>query len=254
MQRGFYYLTGVVGIGPDDIILASYPRSGSTWVRLILYHLLDSTEGIDRQLNFNTLDEIMVELGGRNLLEPWDFQVLPRIIKTHHSFRTLFHRAAGTVGIVRDPRDVMVSYFHFHRDYSGRYQGSFSDFLRNPVWGLKNWFEYYISWHVHWDLVLRYQSLRSDAAAEITRLLDFLGLEFKPEIVQQAVASSSFSRIHQLETDQDRPLDDNSRIARKGTVRQWVDYFKENDLAYYQELWQDFGLTSFAPEEIGSDN
>jgi hypothetical protein len=250
LKRGFNYLTGVAGIGSEDIILASYPRSGSTWVRFVLYHLIDLTEGIDRQLDFDTLDEVMVELGGKNLLESWDYQVLPRFIKTHHNYKRLFQRAGGTVGIIRDPRDVMVSFYHFHKDNSGKYQGDFSSFLRNPRWGLKNWFEHYLSWDDHWDFVLKYQSLRSDTAGEISRLFEYLGLEIKHEIMQKAVERSSFSRIHKMETELEDPLDDNSRMARKGTIGQWEDYFQEEDLNYYQHLWRSFDLASYGPENF----
>ena len=253
VQRAFYHLTGLVGFGSNDFILSSFPRSGSTWVRFVFCHLLDLTGELEQEVNFTSLDEIMVELGGNNLLEPWEYQTLPRIIKTHRSFNPVFHRARGRIGIIRDPRDVMVSYYHFFRDMKGCFQGDFSTFIHSRKWGLEPWFKHYYSWKDHWNLVLQYRALRADPVGEISRTLDFMNLEFSSEIVQEAVERSSFKRVQELETERGKPVGSHSRMARKGEVRQWVDYFRERDMAYYRDLWDMNSLDRFPPEDFPAD-
>lgn len=90
----------------DDIFLVSYPKSGNTWLRFLV-------------ANYFVGDQLTVDLRNIEIIVPdiyvhniYYFEKLkgPRIIKSHELFDP---RYGKTIYIVRDPRDVALSYWHF---------------------------------------------------------------------------------------------------------------------------------------------
>ena len=125
------------------IWLASYPKSGNTWVRLFLTSILHSNEGnIDfKDINkiggqyplrshfenfikdFNNINEIKNEW-----INTQDFLNLDnktKFLKTHHvnckigtSSFTNLNNTLGVIYIVRDPRNVITSILHHYHKSS----------------------------------------------------------------------------------------------------------------------------------------
>ena len=115
---------GITKQFPDDIFVVSYPRSGNTWTRYILAYL---KAGVQQPL---TSEDV-------GLFAPDIYHHLPvinaatskRVIKTHEAFLHLYPRV---IFIHRDPREALVSYWHFARR-TRVFEGSFSEFLRSPI-------------------------------------------------------------------------------------------------------------------------
>src|SRR5690349_9920008 len=90
------------GLTHEDVFIASYPRSGSTWLRFILTDCLTSFHA-----DFDNINRAIPEIGLQSRAQ----QLLPgngRLIKTHERWRTEYRKA---IYLVRDPRDVMLSNF-----------------------------------------------------------------------------------------------------------------------------------------------
>src|ERR1700688_3546261 len=89
---------------PDDVFLVSYPRSGNTWTRFLISNLIYQEEpttfaNIEKripEIYFNA-DHAMRKLPR------------PRILKSHECFQPHYKHV---ICIVRDPRDVAVSFYH----------------------------------------------------------------------------------------------------------------------------------------------
>lgn len=159
----------LTAIHDDDVFLVSMPRSGSNWVRLMLAHLKAPGVSID----FRNVNSIVPTL---HSWTPCDIDAIarPRIIKTHYA---AYARYPRFLAVVRDPRDVMVSMYHFY--VSTRYfdyDMPFSRFLRSG----------YARWPLDWSrhsrralaiaeraprrgLVVRYERLRAAPAADARR-------------------------------------------------------------------------------------
>jgi hypothetical protein len=96
-----------IPIRPDDIFVVSFFKSGNTWTRFLIGNLLN----LDRPVTFESVERISPDIyqfqqrGYRKLLSP-------RVIKSHECFDPRYRRV---IYIVRDPRDVAISLYHFLR-------------------------------------------------------------------------------------------------------------------------------------------
>jgi hypothetical protein len=132
----------------------------------------------------------------------------PRLIKTHQYFD---HRYPKTIYIVRDPRDVALSYYDFQRKYMQIEDGHpleryIEDFVHGRLgsedWG--TWGENVASWIYTrgWRkefLLLRYEDMLKDTMFELGRIARFLGIDAQPSVLERAVALSSADRMRELE-------------------------------------------------------
>jgi len=92
---------------PDDIFLVSYPKSGNTWTRFLLGNVLNPTERITFANVEHKVPDIHAQSKKGLLRTP-----RPRLIKSHECFDPRYRRV---IYIVRDPRDVAVSAYHYDR-------------------------------------------------------------------------------------------------------------------------------------------
>jgi len=94
-----------ITIFPDDIFLTSYPRSGNTWIRFLVGNLMHTEEPVTF-LNVERLVPDMYKHSDRTLRN----LPRPRHLKSHDCFDPRYRKV---IYIVRDPRDVAVSNFHW---------------------------------------------------------------------------------------------------------------------------------------------
>jgi len=114
------------------------------------------------------------------------------------------------VYLVRDVRDVVVSYYRMYR-WLGYFRGTLSEFVADSVTGRVDGFG---PWSVHvasWararrvpatDIwIVTYEDLLADAPAELSKILTFLEIESTPEGLEAVVAHNTVDRMRKAETD-----------------------------------------------------
>ena len=197
----WYYTLGVLGLQEEDVILTSFPKSGNTWVRFFLCNLISLEEWGGREITFPLLDDTMPEVGRSNLLKEWKYDVIPRIVKTHKR-RLFFMKKCHSIFLVRDPRDVMVSYYFFDKGrVNTDFDGSFSDFLRHPRKGLKGWVQHYQSWREHADVVVRFEDMKADDIQAFSNMLKGIGSEVGGKVIMKAAKRSRFEEMKKKERE-----------------------------------------------------
>jgi len=201
------YLLGIDCAGrnlhvyPDDTFVVSYPRSGNTWTRFLVANLVYS----DRNVSFANIEKLIPETlqSNRTLKQT----PRPRFIKSHEY---LDLRYPKTIYIVRDPRDVALSTYHFRRKYRDiaddfPLEPFVDDFVAGrPVSGWGTWAENVASWisargQSDKFLLLRYEDMTKDTTSELARIAVFLGIEPDPARLQRAADQSSADRLRGLE-------------------------------------------------------
>jgi sulfotransferase family protein len=217
---------------PDDLFIVSYPKSGNTWTRFLLGNLIYQDEPVTFRNVESRIPSIYI-FSDRQLLR------LPRIFKSHDCFDPRYKKI---IYIVRDPRDVTVSAYHYSikvkllpdscpmEEFVPLFMsGTFgSGLLADPRWG--SWHDNVASWlamqHNRKFLLLRYEDMLEDAGRELRKVADFLGIAATPERIARAVELSSADKMRAMEksqskdwhltkeTRQDKPF---VRKARAGT-------------------------------------
>jgi Sulfotransferase domain len=92
-------------VRPDDTFLVSYPKSGNTWMRFLIANLLQQ----DPPVGLLDADCLIPIVDGKSK-RFFDEMKSPRIIKSHFSFIPAYKRV---IYVVRDPRDVVMSQYHY---------------------------------------------------------------------------------------------------------------------------------------------
>jgi hypothetical protein len=246
LRKILLYSQGIIGLNDEDWLLSSFPRSGNTWVRFLLCNLISLLEWDGRTVDFPLLNQTMVEIGVNNLLQPWPHPTIPRVVKTHRFYLSLFARARGSIGIIRDPKDVMVSYYHYKKDRRKEFKGTFSKFIRNHHLGLRSWFRHYLSWKDHWTLIVRYEDMKQNTFREFKRILNTLQVSCPDNLVHESIRRSNLKHVRQAESNLAAGRNKQGRFARSGQTQQWEPYFSSEDLAYYRDLVDEYGIRSYS--------
>jgi hypothetical protein len=195
-----------LAVYPDDLFIVSYPRSGNTWTRFLIANLLHP----DEPATFANIERLAPdsEAQSNRYLKRIP---RPRVIKSHQYFDPRYRRV---VYIVRDPRDVALSYYDFARKYRHIQDGYpvadyVSDFVRGKLssadWG--TWAENVGSWIAARGtsenfLLLRYEDMISDTPFELRRVAEFLNIDASQDRITQTVERSSAETMRELEKTQ----------------------------------------------------
>lgn len=206
LRRTVAFLRGRLLFRPraDDVFIATYPRSGTTWMQFLLHLLVRGPK-----VEFQHINEVCpwfersLAIGS---LDPAQLERLPspRIFKTHLPRRWL-PTGGRFVYIERDPADVATSYFQLYRSYLG-FDGSLDEFLERFMAGrvqYGSWWGHVEGWRRHAAdadvLWVRYEALRSDPTAALTRVASFAGLPDDEGSVMRAVSGADLPRMKELE-------------------------------------------------------
>jgi hypothetical protein len=162
------------------LAIVSFPKSGRTWLRVMLGQL-----GISPLFSH--------EKSGRGA----------SIEYTRDNIR--FSRHRRVIFLHRNPLDTIVSYFFHSRNVQKRFAGDISEFIRSPGLGIRHLLEFNKAWleaGSHFDdfLVISYEELRADPAAELRQIVDFCNLgKISDRKIKRAVEAGEFSRMKKLE-------------------------------------------------------
>lgn len=175
--------------------------------------------------------------------------------------------------LVRDPRDLVVSYyFQRTKRMSKRLKGfSLSQFTRHPKLGIQRIIDFMNVWHRFIDgsdegALITYESLHDEPVGTLQTTVRFLfGISLSEEDARQAVEAASFERMRKMElTDQYSYMsrlkapdksDPESFKTRRGKIGTYGEYLSADDIAFIdraiaKRLHPDFGyrLPGQAPE------
>lgn len=220
------------------IWLASYPKSGNTWVRAFLANLFSPA---DRPVDLNALDRFCSNVTSReafdvaaggptlDLAEDEILQLRTEVLrafcatipesafmKTHSRFGTQAglplinpEFTAGAIYIVRNPLDVVISaanHFGVDVEAMARHMADPNFCTAASNLHVKDyigaWSDNVASWTIpaHPKIhIVRYEDLCAAPETEFARIVSFLGLRPTPERFSRAVRFSQFSSMAEQE-------------------------------------------------------
>jgi Sulfotransferase domain len=239
-------------IFPDDIFFVSYPRSGNTWGRFLIGNLIFQDDPVTFANIESRLPEIYFNPDRAMRRLP-----RPRILKSHESFQPQYPRV---IYIVRDPRDVAVSFYH-HNIKAGNIADDYAieDFVPRFIdgefdakWG--SWADHVLSWLLlrqdsHSFILLQYESMKQQPETELARVATFLqhcsfgAIDASHEKLQRAVELSSPERMRALEKQQasqwalTRETRSDKPFVRSATAGGWKSQLPEQSVAAIESAW-----------------
>ncbi len=220
--------------------LASYPKSGNTWVRTIISSLLFSSNGkfdmellknipqFPRQDHFKGLTDDYSDLNKvfkywikaqeRINLENkiWFYKTHNANIKIGNYSFTNRENTLATIYIVRDPRNLVSSianHFNLTNEQAKNFMIE-KKALKENIGGesgvitpITDWEDHYISWCRHNNnlLIIRYEDLINNTKKEIFRICEFLGkltkIDFDDNKIEKIIETTNFKELQKLEAN-----------------------------------------------------
>ncbi|GFS95565.1 hypothetical protein NPIL_412941 [Nephila pilipes] len=185
-----------------DIIICSYPKTGTTWLSYIILQII--SKGKDFPAFNDALVKVIpfMEMTGKGPIE--EMKGL-RIYKHHYRFDMIKNNEkAKYLYIYRNPEDTLVSFYHFMqniREEKIDFDQFFEEFLTNDV-EYGRYFEHVLSFLVHKNdenlLLISYEKLYTNRKEGYLRIAKFLGEEYyqslvnDEELLKRIIENTSF--------------------------------------------------------------
>jgi len=257
LRRPLYWVRHM-GLRPADIFFGSYPRSGSTWTRFVLYEILTGRDA--------SFDAVNATLRGVQRLTH-GIPVLPgggRLVGSHEQYRGEYGRA---LYLVRDGRDVLLSEYAYLTSL-GFYRKDLDHFVagfveaHGRVNGFGPWQRHVRSWldspiaGTSDLLLMQYETLRKNPEDSFLRICDFLGVRAGLDTVQRALASNSISQMREKERRSPQLPPGKDTFVRSGSVQGWRGKLSQSQLELFEQYAGDvlsrlgYPLSTAAQEAI----
>ena len=253
--------------------LASYPKSGNTWIRAILSSIFFTPDGIfnfkllknitafDSGINYEFLKTININdfknLNKINILSQYWIEAQNRIkmdgdfviYKTHSMNANIYDNdlqknfqytdkniTLAYIYIVRDPRDVVISYSNFlGKDVDSTINSVLNKnkILKagNIAQPISSWDNHFLSWYNFNTvprLIIKFEDLLLKRKKSINRIFKFLenDLKFKFQNrdtkINNIIESTQFKNFQSKEEDEGfDEASEHSKFFRKGLMGEW---------------------------------
>uniref|UniRef100_A0A8C6V418 Sulfotransferase n=1 Tax=Neogobius melanostomus TaxID=47308 RepID=A0A8C6V418_9GOBI len=266
-HRGFRMIRGIhlphevdqildLELRDSDVFVVTFPKSGTIWMQQILL-LLESKGDLDSICKEDSLNGQLVpwiEVQGK--VQEFVRAKSPRYNVTHLPFhlmpQALRRRTGKVIYVARNPKDVLVSFYHFHKmvhmlETPQSFEQFLDRFLRGDVMG-GSWFEHIKAWFSHKDdvnmLFLTYEEMIQDLQAVVRRIAEFLGADLTQDQLSSVVEHSTFRNMRRIpranykHVPSDLINHEEGNFMRKGTIGDWKNHFTVAQNQRFDEVFQ----------------
>ncbi|KAG7325414.1 hypothetical protein KOW79_011730 [Hemibagrus wyckioides] len=232
---------------PSDLLISTYPKSGTTWVQEIVDLLRNNGDDEICKRAPTTERSPFLEVhypppipSGLDLLKKVK---PPRVIKTHLPIQLVpkgfWENKCKVIYVARNAKDNVISYYHFDRmNLIHPDPGSWEEYLQKFMEGKLAWGSWYDHVKGYWKekekrniLYMFFEDMKENPRREILRIMRYLDLSLSDDIIDKIVELTSFkamknnpmanySTIPKIIFDQSI-----SAFMRKGEVGDWTNYF-----------------------------
>ncbi|GFY45812.1 hypothetical protein TNIN_161251 [Trichonephila inaurata madagascariensis] len=165
-----------------DIIIASYPKTGTTWLQYIVMQIVSKGELYPKFDDCVLKYVPFLEMSGVSVLDKME---KPRMYKHHCPYNMIQKNdKAKYLYVYRRPEDTIISYYHFLINLNRNppeLDAFFEKFLSGEI-GYGSYFDHVLSFYTHKNdenvLLVCYEKLLHNRRDEILRIAKFLGEEY----------------------------------------------------------------------------
>uniref|UniRef100_A0A7N0THI9 Sulfotransferase n=1 Tax=Kalanchoe fedtschenkoi TaxID=63787 RepID=A0A7N0THI9_KALFE len=232
---------------PDHIVLTSYPKSGTTWLKALLF-------SITNRSRYHAADAAASDGNGNNPLVSYNPHVcVPRLeryaennvddpnpdqvlFNTHLAYsllpKSMIHCGCKIVYVAREPKDVLVSLWHFAVKLRGKddllpltFNEAF-DMFCNGVSDFGPYWDHVMDyWNAHLKFphnffFITYEDLMEKPVFNVKKLAHFIGQSFtiveeERCIAEEIVSFCSFEKLGSLEVNKTGTMSPVERVSHK---------------------------------------
>ncbi|CAO2840396.1 unnamed protein product [Amaranthus hypochondriacus] len=250
----------------NDIILCSQPKTGTTWLKSLLFSLVNRSKySIDQTplLKNNPhelihfLESIYRDVYSYPKAHNLNELPSPRMFSTHMSFSSLPESIktckTRVLYICRNPFDTFVSLYYFNSSFMKKQYGDdfnlpsiedyFYDEFCQGMHPCGPFFDHILEfWKASLEqpdkvFFLKYEDLKEDPTSNLKRLAKFIGIPFSHEeesngVIQEIIEFCGIKKMKELEVNKSQEVVENlyekKTFFRKGEVGDWIHHFTPN--------------------------
>ncbi|CAF4739932.1 unnamed protein product [Rotaria sp. Silwood1] len=217
----------------DDLFIVTYPKSGTTWMKTIVYTLLTNGQPFDidckdffERFPYLELDDEKAIINMRR----------PGALRSHLPMNRIpYNSQAKYICVIRNPNDVCVSYYTFYNTWGGVHRLNFDEFFELFIQGRLPFNDYFECLRLTWER-------RNDP--NVLLVATFINIHLTEELLQKVILYSSFNYMKNKYDDERRKFemiyieeiedeiararmlkqfdgDPNMELVRKGQINDW---------------------------------
>ncbi len=225
--------------------LASYPRSGNTFFRVILNSVFDiKTYSIYDDIGDIGADEKTTTVVGHTLL-PKDFDLKKArsskeiyYIKTHELLENMvLEDSDKVIYLVRDGRESTLSFTKYLKNFHGKKNDDLTDVIYGDT-PYGSWGEHVRQWQNVDKLLIKFEALTDDPSSIVEVISKYLNIKTVNGTIP------TFEELHTI----------NPEFFRSGKKDSWKEHFSESEhLAFWLrnvDEMLEMGYTDNIPDEV----
>ncbi len=252
----------IVKVHKPDNYIVSFPKSGRTWLNLMLGKIFEQYVGMS-----NLSPDVLFNL---NLFNNFYPEKIPLTVFTHDNNKFFYsppenikssinkYKNSKVIFLSRNPIDVLVSsYFEKTKrielgqrknSFWKAFNGTISDYVYEKNGGIDTIIAFYNMWEKRKEILkdnimfINYESLQTNTTDELNKIVKFIGInDIKQEHIETAVNFTKFENMQKIERSSDvktnklKPADKNNIDTfktRRGKIKGYTDYLTEKEIEY----------------------
>lgn len=226
----------------NTIFLLSYPKSGRTWLRMIIGKYISKKYNLEEEDSL-TYGKELEKLGLKNLFHThasytWE--------KEDITLKDLYNKPI--ILLSRNVNDTIVSYYHHIKYRLGQkraYKGNISDFIKSNK-GVKQIKEFYKNIeNMNFIYKTSYEELHANGFEVCKNILEILGEKVDDNILKESIEFCEFSNMQKYEKESKLAISTAVKInvndkktfkVREGKVNNYKKYLSNEDIEYIEKV------------------
>ncbi|KAL3986642.1 KRAB domain-containing zinc finger protein [Sarotherodon galilaeus] len=218
-------------IKDSDVFLVTYPKSGTVWAQQIIISIHELHGNQNKYSNnMERMPWLEYKTAEYTLLPS------PRLFASHLPEHIMppgvKEKKAKIVYLMRNPKDNMVSFYHFSKALADlETPESFDQFFEWYITGnvlASSWFDHVREWYLNRDqyniLFLTYEEMILDLKASVKKICNFLGINLTEAAICQVVEKATFQNMKndtKANYEHIPPERFSGKFLRKGQIGDW---------------------------------
>ncbi|XP_043942189.1 sulfotransferase 1C1-like [Protopterus annectens] len=242
---------------PDDLLIASYPKAGTTWI-LEIVDMIDNEGDVEKCKRAPTFVRFpFLEISPPPPVKPGveeaDNMPSPRRLKTHLPFhlvpKSFWEKNSKVIYVARNAKDNAVSYYYFDKLNQRQPEpGTWEEYLEKFMQGNVAWGSWYDHVKGFWEkkdqhqiLYMFYEDMKENPEREVRKVMKFLEKNLPDHINSKIIQHTSFSAMKENPMANYSTMPpaffDQSSISfmRKGEVGDWKNHFSADQNKVFEE-------------------